>query len=106
MDDFFYWVATSPWGWVVMIFGGLVTYGIISGAVRLSGVGMQKLFQDLGQLSGKSFSEIQSKVGSPSSVSATGDGGTVKQWMATGYHIALIFDENDVCQGVSHESSV
>mgnify|MGYP003964036481 CR=1 FL=1 len=30
------------------------------------------------------------------------DTNVLLQWMATGYHIALIF-ENDICQGVSHE---
>ena len=89
-----------------MIVGGLVLFGIISAVVKLPGMGMQKLFQDLGELKGKTLTEIQSKVGSPSSVSATGDGGTLRQWMATGYHIALIFDENEICQGVSHEASV
>ena len=89
-----------------MIVGGFVLYGIISFAVRLPGMGMQKLFQDLGELKGKTLAEIQSKVGSPTAVSATGDGRTVRQWMATGYHIALIFDENEICQGVSHEASV
>ena len=106
MDDFLYWVGTSPWGWVVMIVGGLLFYGIISAVAKAPGAGMQKLFQDLGELKGKSLSEIVSKVGSPSSVSATGDGGTLRQWMATGYHIALIFDENEICLGVSHEASV
>ena len=67
---------------------------------------MQAKFVELGNLQGKSFKEITDKVGMPSSVSSVGDGTTLKQWMATGYHVALLFDENDICLGISSETSV
>ncbi len=44
--------------------------------------------------------------GAPSSVSPAGDGGKLCQWIATSYHIALLFDANDVCTGITHEVKV
>jgi len=91
---------------ILPIVGGLVLYGIISFCVKLPGRGLQAKFVELGNLQGKSFKEITDKVGMPSSVSSVGDGTTLKQWMATGYHVALLFDENDICLGISSETSV
>lgn len=42
----------------------------------------------------------------PSSVSARNGGGSIVQWMATGYHVVLLFDENNICLGVSSETKV
>lgn len=86
--------------------GGLVLFGIISLFVRAPGAGLSQKFVALGNLQGRSYSEIVAVVGAPSAISATADGGSVRQWMASGYHIALLFDANEVCLGVSHEASV
>ncbi|MBU5626980.1 hypothetical protein KQI82_08685 [Oscillibacter sp. MSJ-2] len=93
-------------GFILPIIGGLVLYGFISFCVKLPGKGLNAQFVELGNLKGKSFKEITDKVGMPSSISSMGDGTTLKQWMATGYHIALEFDENDICLGISSETSV
>jgi hypothetical protein len=56
----------------------------------------------MGQLAGKNKAQIISVAGQPSSISALPEGKTLLQWMAMGYHIALIFN-GEICEGVSHE---
>lgn len=86
--------------WVFI--GGIVLYAIISAMTTAPGRSLQNKFVNMGTLTGKSKNEIISIVGSPNSISALPDGKVVLQWMATGYHIALIFND-DICEGVSHE---
>jgi hypothetical protein len=74
--------------------------------VRMKGRALQQQFVDLGVLQGKTRSEIEAVVGAPNAVSAAGPDTILCQWMATGYHIALLFDVDGECQGVSHESVV
>ena len=90
---------------------GLLGYAIMSAFVRAPGSVLQNKFGNLtkntnGVIAGKTYDEIVSTCGVPSSVSPTGDGGKLCQWMATGYHIALLFDANNVCIGISHEAKV
>lgn len=96
--------------WIVPIIGGLIWYIITSAAVKAPGSVLQSRFVSLGTLAGKSYSEITAKVGNPNSISNTvgADGKIVKirQWTATGYHIVLLFDENDICLGISNEIKV
>ncbi|MBQ9934658.1 MAG: hypothetical protein IJO70_02325 [Lachnospiraceae bacterium] len=92
------------------LIGGLIMYAIISALVKAPGASLQTKFVQLGTLKGKTYSEIVTAVGNPSSTSATVDADgkpvKIKQWMATGYHIVLLFDENDICLGVSSETKV
>ena len=88
---------------ILTIVGGLVLFALISMSVTSPGRSLQRKFVELGTLSGKTRAEIEAAVGAPSSVSATADGGTLIQWMATGYHIALTFDAQGICGGVTHE---
>ena len=90
---------------------GLIGYLIMSAVVRAPGSVLQAKFANLtkntnGVIAGKTYDEVVAACGTPSSVSPTGDGGKLCQWMATGYHIALIFDEKNVCVGISHEAKV
>ncbi len=89
---------------------GFILYAITSAAVKAPGALLNTKFANLGVLQGKTFAEISSAVGTPNSVSATvGENGekiTIRQWISTGYHIVLLFDENDVCLGISSETSV
>lgn len=89
---------------ILPLLGGIILYLIISVAVRSGGAMLNKKFVDLGTLKGKSYTEIEKAVGKPNSISSVKDGKTIRQWLRTGYHIALIFDENDICEGVSHQS--
>ena len=92
--------------WVLPIVGGLIWYAITKAAVKAPGNALQQKFINLGTLKGKTFSEIQNVCGSPNSTSVGANGVKIYQWMATGYHIVLLFDENDVCLGVSSETKV
>lgn len=74
--------------------------------VKAPGNVLQQKFIKLGTLQGKTLNEIQSACGAPSSVSYGADGVKIYQWMATGYHIVLLFDENDICLGVNSETKV
>ena len=91
--------------------GGLILYLIIGALVRAPGSALQSKFIMLtsktnGEIKGKTYDEIVAACGRPTSVSPTGDGGKLCQWLATGYHIALLFDADNVCLGVSHEAKV
>lgn len=81
----------------------IVISTMVNGA---SGGSLQRKFVKLGNLRGRTYAEIASVVGAPNAVSQTGDGGTLKQWITSGYHIALLFDANNVCQGISSETRV
>jgi len=90
---------------------GLIGYLIMSALVKAPGSVLQSKFANLtkdsnGVIVGKTYDEIVSACGAPSSVSPTGDGGKLCQWMATSYHIALVFDAENVCTGISHEAKV
>ena len=92
--------------WVLPLIGGLILYAIISASVKAPGTALQVKFMTLGTLKGKTFNEIQNACGSPNSTSVGANGVKIYQWMATGYHIVLLFDENDICLGVSSETKV
>jgi len=88
---------------VGIIIGGLVLFVIISLVVKSPGRSLQIKFQKLGNMTGRRKQEIIAAAGPPSSISATGDGGQLLQWMATGYHIAIRFDANGMFRGITHE---
>lgn len=92
--------------WVFPIVGGIIWYLISNAAVKAPGTFLQQKFVKLGTLKGKTLAEITSACGAPSSISTMDDGTKVYQWMATGYHIVLLFDKNDICLGVSSETKV
>lgn len=84
--------------------GGLILFVLVSVLVRAQGSQLQQRFGSLGELPGKTKEEIIAVVGPPSSVSAAPEGKTVLQWMAPGYHVALLF-EGEACLGITHEFS-
>ena len=88
------------------LLGGIVLYVLITAFVKSPGASLQSKFVSLGTLKGRMKEEIIHVVGPPASISATGGEGQLLQWMATGYHIALLFDSKGICQGVTHEASV
>lgn len=91
---------------VLMIVGGSVLYVIQDLIVKAPGSSLNKKFASLGHLPGKTLEEIIAVVGNPFAISAVGDGQVLRQWQATGYHIALLFDENDICLGITSEIAV
>ena len=98
------------WYWVLPIIGGLVLYGLTNESVKEPGRSLNKKFVSLGNLKGKTLKEITDVCGDPNSYSTSigADGNPVKiiQWMATGYHIVLLFDSDDICLGISSETAV
>lgn len=83
--------------------GGFILYVITNVFVMFPGAQMRSKFVSLGDMRGKHKNEILQVVGNPNSVSALVDG-ELLQWQATGYHIALLF-QNNICQGICHEYS-
>ena len=75
----------------------------------ISAMTLQNKFVQMGTLAGRTQEEIISVVGSPNTTSSPGPGLTLMQWIRVGsfvgsFHIALIFDKNGVCGGVTHQS--
>lgn len=91
---------------IIPIVGGLLWWIISSLIVKAPGNMLQQKFINLGTLKGKTYKQIENTCGVPSSVSYGNNGVKICQWMATGYHIVLLFDENDICLGVSSETKV
>lgn len=103
MEALLMFVGTSILGWI--------GYLIMGAMVKAPGSVLQTKFANLtkdsnGMIAGKTYEEVVAVCGLPSSNSPIGDGNRLCQWMATGYHIALLFDENNVCLGISHEAKV
>jgi hypothetical protein len=71
---------------------------------RAPGRALRKQFVALGRLKGMTRKEIVKAVGQPATVTTLPDGRTLLQWRATGYHIALVFEKNGRCFGVTHEN--
>lgn len=101
MEFFDYWEI-----WVLPLVGGLIWYWINEKVVDAPGAALQARFTSLGTLKGRTYDEIRAVCGSASSISVVGDGIKLCQWIATSYHICLLFDENDICLGVSSETKV
>ncbi len=58
----------------------------------------------LGKLPGKTRREIEKAVGPAAQETPLPDGRTLLQWRAMGYHIAIVFETNGRCVGVTHEN--
>ena len=95
---------------ILTTLGGIVLYLIMGVLVKAPGSALASKFASLGDMSGKTYSEIKSVVGVENSISRTtnadGELVTIRQWMATGYHIVLLFDSEDKFIGISNETSV
>jgi hypothetical protein len=57
--------------------------------------------RSLGNIVGMTSAEIVAIMGTPNGRSAAG-AGTLLQWLQPGYHVALRFDANDRCEGITH----
>jgi len=84
------------------LLGGSLLSGATNAAVRAPGRELQRKFVALGVMTGKTKEDIVAAVGPPSSISQLPDGKMLLQWIATGYHIALLFD-GETFDGVTHE---
>jgi hypothetical protein len=102
-------------GMFMSIFMLLFTWAIISACSQKSleqidaevvqpGIQLCKKFISLGNVKGKTLEEIEEVVGPPNSWAFVSRDTKLLQWMATGYHICLIFSLDDICQGIISES--
>jgi hypothetical protein len=71
---------------------------------RAPGRDLRRRFIALGSLKGRTRRDIVKAVGEPATETTLPDGRTLLQWRATGYHIALVFEKNGRCFGVTHEN--
>lgn len=77
---------------------------VVPYVVRAPGRALHRRFRALGSLKGRSRREIVEAAGEPAIETPLPDGRTLLQWRATGYHIALIFEPDGRCVGVTHEN--
>lgn len=93
--------------WIFLIpIIALVLAAIVKGFTTTPSQELNQKFVSLGTLSGKSYASIASVVGEANSINPLGDGTILCQWIQPAYHIALLFDANMVCIGVSSETKV
>jgi hypothetical protein len=71
---------------------------------KAPGRALRKQFVALGSLKGRTRRDIEKAVGPAAQETLLPDGRTLLQWRATGYHIALVFEKNGRCFGVTHEN--
>ena len=88
---------------VALVVAGM-TAVMVPYVFRAPGRALHKQFVALGTLTGMTRTEIVRAVGQPATETTLPDGRTLLQWRATGYHIALVFEKNGRCFGVTHEN--
>jgi hypothetical protein len=89
---------------LIALIGAAVVAVVVPFVFRAPGRALRKRFVALGTLKGRTRREIVKAVGEPSTETPLPDGRTLLQWRATGYHIALVFEKNGRCFGVTHEN--
>jgi hypothetical protein len=90
---------------LLFLLGVGIGWWIISGKPAADARALQNKFVSLGNVKGKTPTQIQQVVGPPKSWAAIGENRTSCSWNTQKYHVTLIFD-GDVCEGVSSEISV
>jgi len=88
---------------LVALLAAMLLTIVVPWLFRAPGRALRKRFVSLGSLKGRTRKEIVKVVGQPGTETALPDGRTLLQWRATGYHIALVFERNGRCFGVTHE---
>jgi hypothetical protein len=88
---------------IFAVIAGLAIWAFISKTVDAPASSLQKKFVSLGNLQGKSKTQIISVVGLPNSISDMGNGETLCQWIVIGYHVSLLFS-GGICKTVTHVS--
>ena len=89
---------------VVLLIVAAALAVVVPWVFRAPGRALRKRFIALGSLTGRTRREIEKAVGPAAQETPLPDGRTLLQWRATGYHIALVFEKNGRCFGVTHEN--
>ena len=71
--------------------------------VTAPGRALHARFMSLGNMTGKTATEIVTVVGRPTSISSMAHGMSLLQWQATGYHIAILFGAQGQFLKISHQ---
>lgn len=87
------------------IIAGIALAVIVYALQKMPGYNLSKKFMGMGIVKGRSYNEIISYVGNPNAISTLPNGKQC-QWIRQGCFIALIFDENDICEGVAQQITV
>ena len=87
------------------VVGAIVMYWFMGALVKSPGRVLSNNFAKLGDMTGKTYDEIKAVVGPCNSVSYMHNS-ILRQWYATGYHIVLLFDKNDVFIKIESETAV
>ncbi len=88
---------------IALVVAALVAI-VVPRIVLAPGRALRRRFVVLGSLKGRTRREIVKAVGEPATETPLPDGRTLLQWRTTGYHIALVFEKNGRCFGVTHEN--
>ena len=89
---------------ILPLVGGIGLYFVIQYVVKTPGRLLKANFEKLGNVVGKTKAEIESVVGPAKTVSGQPEGKVLLQWLASGFHIALLM-KDDVCEGITHQHS-
>ena len=88
---------------IIVIVGAVVQAGSARPDIYANGRRMYEAFRGMGDMKGKTFSELQKVVGNPSSISHHANGTRLRQWQATGFHMAILFDGEDRVMRITHQ---
>lgn len=92
--------------WIFLIpIVALVLGAIIKAVGTTPSQELNNKFIELGTLTGKTYSEIVSVVGEPTSKDRIGES-VLCQWILPAYHIGLLFDSDMICLGVNNETKI
>ena len=75
-----------------------------AGSFTLNARKLGNKFDQIGNLQGRTLEEIVGVVGPAKSRGAQAFGQELHQWILPPFHVALIFDHNGVCGGITHLS--
>lgn len=89
---------------VLLLVAAAVVAIVVPYMFRAPGRALRKQFIALGSLKGRTRREIEKAVGPAAQETPLPGGRTLLQWRATGYHIALVFEKDGRCFGVTHEN--
>lgn len=93
----------------IVIFIIIAIVGALASATRerpdiyVEGRRIYAAFRSLGNMKGKTFSELQKAAGEPSSISHHANGTRLRQWQATGFHMSILFDKEDRVLRITHQ---
>lgn len=90
---------------LLVILGTGIGWRIITERPNAHAKALQKKIGSLGDLRGKTHTEIEAVVGPPTSCAEMDYNKMICSWKTQKYYIALIFN-GEICEGVHHEISV